>query len=211
MIAYGPGEAPRPTLIPPDSPADGLKPPIEQNQVLGFSIKQRQSFELALESLKTLAGKGSEFFESREYLETTIYTLKMQQDTGTIAYAITDDFFFLSFGSTEALESILVSMSARGKNVWDQPRVHRALAGLPDGAAGIHYQDMAAMGQAILELLRSAAALSPDTESQPGDFGEIPDSDTIGKYLGPAVTGVYKDDSSLVMRTRLLAAEGRVE
>jgi hypothetical protein len=195
-----------PTLIDPDADPQSL---VQQQQVMGLSIKQRQSFELAIEALKTMAGQGSELFESREYIGNTIYTLKLQQATGTIAYTITDGYLFVSFGSPEALESVLVQMGARGTTVWDQAPVRRALAALPEGAAGLSYQDMGELGHTMLEAMATVAGMELEDPAEVIDPEAIPDPDTIGKYLGPAVTAVYKDGSSLLLRTRMLASTSR--
>jgi len=190
-------------------PSDLEQPPIEASQVLGVSIKQRQSFELAVEALKTIAAAGSELFETRDYLGTTIHTLKMERETGAVAYAITDDSLLISIGSTDALEAVLVAASSRGRSAWDDPGVRRAVAALPGGASGLSYQDLAATGATLLELMAAMAA--EDGDPPLVDPHDVPDPDVIGRYLGPVVTGVYKDDSSILLRSRLLAAEGLAE
>jgi hypothetical protein len=189
------------------TPTDKDLPMLDQSQVIGLEIRQRQSFELALETLKTLAGQGSELFEEREYLDTTIYSLKMPQSEGIIAYALTDDYFLLSFGSTAALESVLVSMGKQGESAWSLRSVRRALAQIPPGAAAVNYQNLAVSGNAILEGLAALSALNPEGEFSFCDPAAIPDPGVVGSYLGPAVSGIYRDETSIIVRSKVLPSE----
>jgi hypothetical protein len=191
--------------------AEGLQALFEQSQVLALSIRQRQSFELALETLKTMAGQGSELFEERDYLGTTIYSLKLGDAAGAVGYALTGDHFLLSFGPATALESMLVSMANPGESAWKLTSVRRAVSGLPAGAAAISYQDMAVTGHAAFEALAQLAGMDPSDESAICDPEEVPDQELIASYLGPAVSGVYKEEKSLIVRVKALPAQGQAE
>jgi hypothetical protein len=198
---------------PPTLPSETQGQPelFQQSQVVAFSVQQRQSFELVLETLKGMAGQGSELFDEREYLGTTIYTLKLEDATGTVAYALTDKHFLLSFGGPTALESMLVSMADPGDSVWKAPKVRSAVSVLPDGAAAISYQDLAVTGLTMFQAIAQMASMSPDGELTICDPEEVPSQDVLASYLGPAVSGVYRDQKSLVVRMKVLPAEGRAE
>jgi hypothetical protein len=190
---------------------DDTQPMIQPSQVIGVSIRQRQSFELALETLKTMAGQGSDLFEEREFLGTTIYSLDLPQATGSIAYAITDEYFLISFGSTSVLESILVAKGERGRSAWRTPQVERTLSLLPPGASAVNYQDLAATGHTMFQALAQLATLDPGGELALCDPTEVPNAEVIGAYLGSAVSGLYRDSSSLVVRLRVLPPAGSPE
>ncbi len=186
-------------------------PSVTQSQVVGLRVRQRQGFELALETLKTMAGRGSQLFESRDYLDTTIYSLALAPAGGqtTVAYAFSGDYFLLSLGTTSVLESVLMAARDRGSSVWRTPRVQRAVDMLPAGASAINYQDLATSGQAAFQGLAMLASVDPTGELAICDPSAVPDSEVLGSYLGPAVGGVYKDGTALIARVKVLPPDTR--
>ncbi len=182
--------------------------PAEPEELLAVSIKQRQGIELTLETIKGMAGQGSELFEEREFLDTTIYTLKVPQDASgqgmapSLGYAVTDRYLLVSLGGPSALEAVLIAMRKPDASIWQHADLNKALAVLPLGAAGVGYQDMARAGNYLFATLAFLSSIGE--EEGLCDQSATPDSEVIGRYIGPLVTGIYRDSSSLVLRMRLL-------
>jgi hypothetical protein len=180
----------------------------QPEQVIAFGIRQRQGLELTIETLKGVFGQGSELFTERQFLGTSIYSLRgteSQSEPRSISYAITDDYFLLSIGATDAaLEAVLIGMQRPATPVWELDDVKLALAALPAGASGIGYQDLAETGNMFFEMLSFMSTV--DEELAMCNPEEMPDTEIVAQYLGPMATGVYKDSNSLVMRARLLPA-----
>lgn len=288
LLAYGPGEAPRPTFIPADSDTfstasfdfaaawsaivdivNGVNPAlmgmsamqlqtiaqnagveldlkrdlldnltgelvtiqningitgdtlidldVKQDQVFAIGIRQREALENAIETLKAIAGQGSEFFTTREFNDHTILTLDMPQAEGEapgalISYVVTDSRLLISVGSSETLESCLLAMGDSGESVWKQPRVRKAMKMLPEGSTVIQFQDLAQMGDVIFPLIIALDSMTPDEEDSDFRFCDpdaVPDGDLIGKYFSSSVTGAWKDDRSLIFRSWTLPADGK--
>jgi hypothetical protein len=183
----------------------------QPEQVFAFGIKQRQGLELTIETLKGVFGQGSELFTERQFLGTSIYSLRGAEDQSQsmgVSYAVTDDHFLLSVGASDAaLEAVLIAMQRpAAKPVWELDDVKLALAALPPGATGVGYQDLAKTGKMIFEMLSLMSTF--DDELTLCNPEEMPDAEVMAKYLGPMSTGVYKDSNSLIVRVRLLPEKG---
>jgi hypothetical protein len=198
-----------------DALPGGALSALQTNQVLAVSIKQRESFELMLETVKTLIGTGSELFESSDYLDTTIYSLKIPQageSEGTgeaapkISYAVTDGFFLLCIGDLAPLHGTLVAMQRSDESVWKRADVVQALASLPSGAAGVSFQDVQTTANTLFTMLATIGALEEDGSSLV-DPDAVPDSEVVSKYFEASVGGLYKEEGRIVFRSRTLAAE----
>ncbi len=184
------------------------------SQVVAIEIVERESFEMAIESLKTMAGQGSELFETRDYLGTTIFTAKMDSPENPEAateqqgfsYAITNNHFLLGIGDASTLEAVLVSMQKPGKSAWDRAEVKSALASLPPGADAIEYQDLTVSILTALNTIAVLGGVAADDEAWVVPEA-IPSKDTISKYVSTGVSAAYKDDNSLTLRMRILQPE----
>ncbi len=187
---------------------------LQQDQIVSVGIKQRDALEHAIETLKGMAGQGSEFFSKREFEGHTIFTLDLPQAEGEapgteIAYVITDDHLLISVGSPATLEKVLFKLTAKGDSVWKLAEVRRATGRLPDGAAAVQYQDLASVGDVIFRAIALADAIDSedDEDFRICDPSALPDPGTVGQYLSSGASGVWKDDRSLVIRALVLPTE----
>ena len=188
---------------------------LEQDQVIILGIRQQEALENVIEGLKTIIGQGSEFFSPREFEDHTIFTLDFSQAEGEApgdqgAYAVTDEYFLISIGSSQTLEKVLLKMGSRDASIWKQPAVRQAVALLPDGATSIQYQDVAAVGDLIfhgIALFDGFDATEDGEDVRICDPTAIPDPGTVGKYIESAVNGVWKDDRELLIRVYVLPAD----
>ncbi len=187
---------------------------LRQDQVVVLGIEQRDALENAIETIKALAGQGSQFFTERDFQGTAIFTLDLPQTEGEapgpeIAYAVTDRHLWISMGTSATLEKALLKLADKGESVWKLPVVKRSLARLPQGAAAVQYQDLTKLGDVVFRA--AAVAGNIDTEDEDGfrlcDPSAIPEPGTFGRYLSSGVSGVWKDDRSLVIRALLLPAD----
>jgi hypothetical protein len=182
----------------------------QPEQVIALGIEQRQGLELTIETLKGVFGQGSELFTERQFLGTSIYTLRGNENQSqpmSLSYAMTDDYFLLSVGgSNTTLEAVIIAMQRPAATpVWEHEDVKAALAALPAGAVGVGYQDLAETGNMIFEMLSLMSTFDEElTLCNPED---MPDTEVMARYLGPMSTGVYKDSNSLIMKVRVLPAK----
>lgn len=199
------------------------------DQIFGISVTDRQSLEMGLEALKSMAGAEAELFEVTEYLDHTIFTLKqaMPSEPGApaqrLAYTLTDDYLLLSTGTQAPLRAAVSRGNRSGKQLWDRSEVKRALKTLPPDASGLSFYDVERMVRSAIDncgrvqSLMQPAAESIETEGEPeGDAVEEeaqpefcdpsakPDPSTIGKYFGPAVGAQYKDGGGFYSTVRLI-------
>jgi hypothetical protein len=215
-------------LRPAEEP--GETPSLEVlDQIFGIALTDRQSLEMGLEALKSMAGAGGELFEVTEYLDQTIFTLtqEMPSEPGApaqrLAYTLTDDYLLLSTGTQAPLRAAVSHGSRRGKKLWDRPEVKRAMKALPPNASGLSFYDVERMlrsaieGCGTVESLMQQDAESVDTEEESEadaaeeeaepefcDPAAKPNPSTIGKYFGPAVGAQYKDGGGFYSTVRLI-------
>jgi hypothetical protein len=201
------------------------------DQIFGISVTDRQSLEMGLEALKSMAGAGAELFEVTEYLDHTIFTLKqeMPSEPGApaqrLAYTLTDDYLLLSTGTQAPLRAAVSHGGRPGKNLWDRKEVKRAMKALPPNASGLSFYDVERMLRSAIEGCgRVQSLMQPDAEPVEAEGGPEEDADaveeeagpefcdpeakpdpsTIGKYFGPAVGAQYKDGGGFYSTVRLI-------
>lgn len=186
-----------------------------QGSVIGIEISQRQGIELTIESLKGLVGQGSDLFSSREYLGTTIYSLKPEVTGGGaagssagMAYAVTDGWLLVSLGAPQTLEEVLVANSRPGASAWDRDDVKSSLAELPSGAAAIGFQDLSETALAFLRGFATEFQASMDESGVAVEPAAVPDAEVLKRHLGPAVGGFYREADGLYYHLRLLPTSG---
>ena len=188
---------------------------LEQDQVIVLGIQQREALENTMETIKGMVGQGSQLFSEREFEGYTIFTLDLPQAEGEapgskIAYVITDTQCLISVGSPATLEKVLLKIGAKGGSVWKAASVRRALGQLPEGASALQYQDLVSMGDLIFHAISVADSIQTGEdgdEFQICDPSAKPDPGILGKYLSSGVSGVWKDDKSLVIRTLVLPTD----
>ena len=144
--------------------------------VYAFGIKDRQSFELALDILKQMImaniDPGVDPFEEREYLGHHIFSLKSElmpagaaeEGMGSIAYALTDHHFFFSFGSVYPLEVALARLSGVDKTVWNLDHIGEGLEVLPEGGVQIGFLELEPFVRFIFSALVQAQETSRDPD-----------------------------------------------
>jgi len=186
---------------------------LEQDQVVALGIHQHEALENVIETIKGMVGQGSEFFTKRDFEGHTIFTLDIPQAEGKrpgneIAYVITDGHLLISMGTPATLEKVLLKLGDTKNSVWKLPEVRRAVGRLPDGAAAIQYQDLRSIG----DLAFHAIAIADRLHAEDGedfricDPSAIPDAGMVGRYFAAGVSGVWKDDRSLLIRALVLPA-----
>ena len=142
--------------------------------VYAFGIKDRQSFELALDFFKQVImgnlDSGVDPFEEREYLGHDIFSLKSElmppgaaeEGIASIAYALTDHHFFFSFGSVYPLEVALARLSGVDKTIWNLDHIGEGLEVLPEGGVQIGFLELETFVRIIFSALVQAQETSGD-------------------------------------------------
>ncbi len=180
--------------------------PLEEDQVVGFGIRDPERFTAMVEAFKSLAAPGSELFTQREYLGHTVWTLAAAAQAGdgqTVAYTVTDRWAFLSVGSGASLEALLIAASREGRSAWERPEVAKALSALPEGAAAIQYQDS---GSYFHTLLAALAAVQSAFDDDGGlcDPEALPGPEVPARHLGPIVSSAAKQGAGIAMKMVVL-------
>ncbi len=141
-----------------------------------FSLKDRQGFELALESLKTLFGEAFISFAEREYLGSTIFTLNSSGDPGgqspatqSFSYALTDRYFLLGVQTVSLIEATLARLDNSEESLWDEEDLKEALQDLPSGEMAINYHDFSAL---INTMFVTMAKAQQSLENEDSDYFE---------------------------------------
>jgi hypothetical protein len=187
---------------------------LQQDQVVILGIQQSEAVENVMETIKAVVGQGSELFRQRDFEGHTVFTLDTpraegEPDSQEIAYTITDGQLVFSVGSPATFEQVLLQMGGNGDSVWKRRDVQQALGRLPDGAAAVQYQDLAATGHLVFNAIAAVGSMESD-EDDDGPFCDpsaVPDPDVVGRYLSSAVSGAWKDDRELLIRALVLPAE----
>jgi len=80
---------------------------------------------------------------------------------------------------------------------------------LPDGASAVQYQDLVAVGDLVFHAIALTETIKTDDEEDLRfcDPSAIPDPGIVGQYLSSSVSGVWKDDRSIVIRSHILPAD----
>lgn len=187
---------------------------LQQDQVVALGIEQGVALDNLVETIKGMIGQGSQFFSQREFEGHTIFTLDLPQEEGEpegseIAYVITDSHLLMSFGSLATLEKVLLKLGTKSESVWKLPEVRKALGHLRGGAVAVQYQDLTAVGDLVFHGIAIAEKTGSDEDP---DFrlcnpAAKPDPGVVAKYFASGVSGVWKDDRSIVMRAVVLPAE----
>jgi hypothetical protein len=186
---------------------------LQQDQVVVLGIRQREGFENAIETLKTIGGQGSQLFSDREFQDHTVYTLNLPQVEGEshqeVAYTITDSHFMLSVGNSSTLEKVLLEGAGSRDSVWKAPKIRAAMSLLPDDAAAVQYYDFAETGGVLFDLIATLDSAASGGEDNPPicDPSSIPDADVVGRYFSAGVSGVWKNGSQILVRSFILPAE----
>ncbi len=185
-----------------DNPLQSLA---SQNQVIGFKLKDRAAFELALKSLINGLAPDKALFETREYMGFKIQAVKGAEESPMpVAYVLTDDYLLFSIGQSSLLEKVLGRISKKSADgVFSNPVIAGALDKLPGSAFSVGYQDMDSLVQMLIQALAKIAE-----KSAQNDGPEIVDPKSIPKNLHfphYVVSKSTMDDNAMVVKARLLA------
>lgn len=176
-----------------------------------LDIKDRQGLERMIESLKAGLSQGSEFFESRTYLGTTIHSAKKIAETSgdtQFAYALSDQALYVSMGPGRSLEDTLaVRNDPEAPSGWDSDEIQRALSSVSGPVASFSYQNPADWIESLVQILTVMQTASEDSEVHVVDPESDPPTEVVTEYLGPMVSTLTKDSTGFGLRIWILPAE----
>lgn len=188
-------------------------------QFIAISLVNPAAFTKALDALKRIAGPAVEqLFVKREYLGATLYTFSTPAVEGappakSFTYAIAGGHFLLSVGSAAPVESVLQALQTPQSSFWDRADVKDALAGVPDSAAFLQYQDVRMMIGVGFDALTKVANLGGGaTEDENGealdnrmvDPAAMPDPAVIARYWSHSVGYGHRDATGLYFTSKLV-------
>jgi hypothetical protein len=167
-------------------------------QVVGFRMKDRKAFELALSSVLNWALPGQALFEKSDY-----QGFAVQQFKGTpvpMGYVITDDWFMIFVGPRVVLDKVLSRLrkGGGGEHLFNQPHVTSAMKALPEGGDGTSYADLGVMLGALVEVAKQLPG--GDAPNPFIDFDALPDDLKIPLTL---TTRTYNEENGLRLRIHI--------
>ena len=181
--------------------------PIEK--VYAIKIKDRQSFEMAINGILSAFG-GADRFEKSDYLGYAVYRLKpltagaSPAKSNAFAYTITNDTFLFSVNSVEGVKTILSRMKKpSSKTLWDTKTVQRAVKALPAGNVNFKYVDVNTITRALINTLvmfKDEAALK-----ESGVNLEVLKKDMDFPYC--LISQTYSEEDGIYNRAMLLKKE----
>jgi hypothetical protein len=188
----------------------------DMDSLVGIAVNDRQTLEMALEGLKTMAGQGTELFEAREYLDHTIYISRQELPSDVsgepgqqVAYALSDDYLFVSVGTTAPLELALSAGATPKRSIWNRSDVKSAMERVPRDASALFYYDVAAFFGSFVKYSVQAASMGGETEE--GESADIfvdpdaaPDPSAVKRYFGLAVGSAEKESDGFYTSFHLL-------
>ncbi len=187
--------------------ADAPPGPSVMDQVVVFEISDRQSLQALIESTNKAAADGGELFESREFLDGKIWSLR-NSGPFEVSYALDDHHFYLATGGHHALEETLIAQSRpTEEGIWSRPEVRKALASAPSRTASFGFQSSDQWMAAFLKGLVSGMSIASGGKDLMVDPEALPSPDVFSKYLGPAVTIMNRNSSGIMFATWVLSPE----
>lgn len=185
------------------------------DELFGISVTDRQSLEMGLEALKSMAGAGGDLFETTEYLGSTIFTVKQAMPSGPglpdrrLSYTLTEDYLLVSMGTQAPLRAVLSRRGKNGGTPWDRPEIKKAVATLPPDLPGLSFFDVERTLQIAIENCERLQTLVQDPEAEEESSGFCdpeakPDPSTISRYFGPGVGAQDKNGGGFYGTLRLM-------
>lgn len=195
----------------PEGSIDSIADPNLEDQVVILAIEDRQGLEGLIESVKSSVSQGGELFETREFMDVAIHTVKAASPDATtprVSYAITDESLYVSVGQGRALEGALIARARPdAPSAWDQPDVRRAVATVSGDVASFSYQATDVWLEMVFNLVAFLGATSEDDEMV-FDTDAIPPREVVREYLGPMVSVLTKSQSEILVRSWIMPAAG---
>ena len=180
------------------------------SSVVAVAIRDRKGFEMALEALKSTYGAGVELFDQREYLDTTIFTQKLQfgdggegGDTPGFSYVLTDRYFLIGVGSATFLEEAVVRLKVEGKSIWQNRDLASVMNRLGDDVVEVRYLDIGALLNTLFVALVNLQERIP----KQGEDGNICDPSALPRNLEFPyflLSSIYSEDTGLFGKSLLL-------
>lgn len=183
---------------PGSSPANPT-PYDELDQFHAFSLVDPAGFERAAEILRTspLPPGGKYSLESREHLGRAVHVVTPRSDGAAppargFAYAVSDGWLLVSFGSSAPIETVIQNMQATvpDASFWARADVRRAIHDAPTSASSIQVTDLPPLFASLCAMAVKAQALRENKEPTPPlvDTSAQPTIETFEKYRALTIT-----------------------
>lgn len=168
------------------------------NTFYAIAIEDRKRMEIAIENLKTGIGGEPSIFEKKDYLGTTLYSLKksfVSTPQQNFAYALTDSYLLMTVGSVTLLEEVIARLEKSDKSFWDDPNVNDLLdRQWPDGESQMTYYDFSQILPYLLSTIVAQQIFFTKEANAIFDSDAIPSS-TSFPFI--AIEKTYKEMNGL--------------
>ncbi len=174
-------------------------------QVVMISLQDQQRLESAIQRLKDSAGQGKSFFTEREYLGTTIYSIRPEVVPGQSggmrpSYAILDGHLVYS-NFPETIETVVSHENSGEEGLFETAQLQRAIDRLPPDAASFSYSNLSSSLGFLLDQWRTLFRTTGAGDNKYGYINLDADvrADTIRQYVQDLFGGIYMNDQRFQM------------
>lgn len=141
----------------------------------GISLKDSELFDRSLRTMIDSFSAGNDLFQERVHQGVTIRKLRGLEQSGiSFSYAVTEKWLLLAMGEDNQLNQIINRINGKGRSLWQQKEIKRALGDLADGSNQIDFADF----EKLVSFLSSIAVISSESEEdlelKSSDFPDFP-------------------------------------
>ncbi len=185
-------------------------------QMWAIQVRDKQRLTGAINSLKNSIEKGNEYFSEREYLGTTIYSVKPELLPGQSGgkqgptYAFVDGYVLISGDEKTIEDTIAHGRRDDRKGFFEQDQVRTALDRLPSESVSISYTNVKSVTSFILNQFKSGVGRAIQQQAPGGkeiqeyvDLDADLDPETVGQFVQSVVASVHMNDRRLRMIWRM--------
>jgi len=147
----------------------------KNSDFFGISLKDAKLFDRSLRTMIDSFSSGNDLFQERVHQGVTIRKLRGIEESGlSFSYAVTEKWLLLAMGEDNQLNQIINRMNGKGRSLWQQKEIKRALGDLADGSNQIDFADF----EKLVSFLSSIAVISSESDRQldlkVSDFPDFP-------------------------------------
>jgi len=141
----------------------------------GISLKDSELFDRSLRTMIDSFSAGNDLFQERVHQGVTIRKLRGLEQSGiSFSYAVTEKWLLLAMGEDNQLNQIINRINGKGRSLWQQKEIKRALGDLAEGSNQIDFADF----EKLVSFLSSIAVISSESEEdlelKSSDFPDFP-------------------------------------
>ena len=143
--------------------------------IYAISLKDSELFDRSLRSMIEAFSSGQDLFEDRIHKGVSIRKIRGIESSGiSISYAVTEKWFLLGMGDDVHMTQLINRLDGKGRSIWSNKQINRALKAMPNGARQIDYVNFDMLTQFLIPVIMDSIKNESDLELSGKDFPELP-------------------------------------